>query len=43
MVHVEFNEINNIYIYNVTTFLSHKINRKMTMPSKLIWIDENFL
>ncbi len=49
MAHVEFNEITiiiyiiYIYIYNVTTFFSHKINRKMTMPHKLVWMDEKFM
>jgi len=27
---------------NVTTFLRHKINCKMTMPRKLVWMDEKF-
>ncbi len=46
MVHVEFNEIiNNKYFKNnnVITFLNHKISRKMTMPCKLVWMDEKFM
>ncbi len=31
------------YINNATTFLSHKISHKMTMPHKLVWMDEKFM
>jgi hypothetical protein len=27
----------------MTTLLSHKINRKMTMSHKLVWMDEKFV
>ncbi len=52
MVQVEFNEFNNylfiyLFIYkninNVTTFLNRKISCKMTMPHKLVWMDEIFI
>jgi len=40
IVLVELNEILYIYINNVTTLLNHKINHKMTMSCKLVWMDE---
>jgi hypothetical protein len=51
MIQVEFNKINN-YIYiiiifkhlnNMIRFLNHKISHKMTMPHKLVWMDEKFM
>jgi hypothetical protein len=30
-------------INNVTTFFSRKISHKMTMPHKLVWMDEKFM
>ncbi len=42
MIQVELNEINIIYIYNMIAFLSHKINCKMIVPHKLVWMDEKF-
>jgi len=42
-IYIIFINIVPININNATTLLNHKISHKMTMPHKLVWMNENFM